>query len=201
MIKVSSNINSFLKHYKKKVEAFKASLDDLAYKLAQKMSSDMAYEIASLRYVWTEEGNLDKVSGVDFNIVKTSETSVRVTIGDSLPKITVGDSQISRLRGRVPQEVNPVYFIEFGFGIAGERNPQKNHEEHGWEYNINQHKSAWFYYDSTVVPAEDGSGEWKPPLLRSEGRQGINFMYNTIEKYRGNWLMYVSELIKENYDG
>ena len=182
MITVKSNINEFLKNYRKRARNFKTVLNSLATKLAERMSADMAYEIARTRHIWTEEGNLDKVSGIDFNITSIGESAVRVSIGDNLEKFEMEDGTL----------VNPVYFIEFGFGIAGQRNPQDEHSKFGWEYNIRGKEHPWYYYDRTVDP---------PQLLRSEGRQGSNFMYNVIQKYKDNWQQYLKELMTEIENG
>lgn len=178
MITVKSNIKEFLKNYKKKIANFKTVLNRLSQKLAERMSTDMAYEIARTRHIWTEEGNLDKVSGIDFNITNIGDNAVRVSIGENLEKFEMEDGTL----------VNPVYFIEFGFGIAGQQNPQDEHSKFGWEYNIHGKEKAWYYYDKTVSP---------PQLLKSEGRQGSNFMYNVIQKYKDNWQQYLKELMTE----
>ena len=191
MITVKSNINEFLKNYRKRVGNFKSTLNVFAKKLAERMSADMAYEIARTRHIWTEEGNLDKVSGVDFSITNIGDNAVRVSIGENLEKFEMKDGTL----------VNPIYFIEFGFGIAGQKNPQDEHSKFGWEYNIRGHKGAWYYYDRTISPPEGADDKWKPQMLRSEGRQGSNFMYNVIETYKTNWQQYLKELMTEIGNG
>jgi hypothetical protein len=175
MITISSNIDDFLKAYRKRVEKFKEVLFGIAEKLATRMATDMAYEITSLRSVWEEEGNLDEISNFNFDIQVIDNNSVRVLIGSELTPLEMEDGTL----------VNPIYFIEFGFGIVGQQNPKKNHEKYDWEYNINQHNRAWYYY---------GKAGQK---FRSKGREGINFMYNTIEKYRTNWQEYFKELMEQ----
>ena len=176
MIRVKSNINQFLKNYKKRVDVVKLTLSEIAEKLAQKMSADMAMEIHNLRHVWVEDGNLSTVSNIDFDIKKIDDSTVVVSIGDNLKKFEMGDGAL----------VNPVFFIEFGFGIVGQENPKKNHEAYDWEYNINEHKTAWYYYDHLGYK------------YRTSGREGINFMYRVIQEYKTNWLKYLQELLKEN---
>lgn len=175
MITIKSNIDKFLENYKKKVEATQKSLLNIAEKLAQKMSSDMAFEISQLRYVWVEEGKLSTISNIDFSIEIIGASSVRVSIGNNLTPFAMSDGTL----------VNPVYFIEFGFGIVGQDNPKENHSKYDWEYNIHNHDSAWYYRGL--------NGE----LLKSSGREGINFMYRVIQDYKNNWKKYLKELIGE----
>lgn len=176
MIRVKSNIKDFLKAYRKKVENVKSILNGFAEKLAQKMSEDMAYEITSKKFVWVEEGNLSLVSAIDFDIEQVGENAVRVTIGDNLGVIGMSDGNL----------VNPLYFIEFGFGIVGKNNPMQGNEENDWEYDINGHgEKGWFFYDNY--------GQ----LVHTQGREGINFMYNTIQKYRTAWKDYLIQLLNE----
>ena len=66
--------------------------------------------------------------------------------------------------------VNPAFFIEFGFGILGEKAPMKDHEKCEWEYNINGHTKGWSYL------GRDGD------FHGSKGRVGTNFMYNAKQK-------------------
>lgn len=177
MITIKSNINKFLANYRKRVANVKNVLNVFAQKLAERMSADMANEIQNLEFVWHEEyGNLSEieVEQIDFTITQVSENSVRVSIGENLPKFKMSDGT----------PVNPVYFIEFGFGVEGEKNPMFNHEKHDWNYNINGHLFEWTY--------KDRYGEWQ----YSKGREGINFLYNTIYKYRDGWKQYLKELME-----
>lgn len=189
MIGINSNIDKFIKKYTKKVDAITKSLEDIANKIAQRMSMDMALEISKNRATWEESGGtLSKIDNIDFDISSNGKGGYIVEIGNNLPLVTVGDSKASSLRqflGYETKLVNPIYFIEFGFGIIGESNKSPHNEEYGWYYNLNQHKGAWYYRDS-------GN------LYRSSGTKGINFMYNTIEKYRLEWKNYLITLIKEN---
>jgi hypothetical protein len=177
MIKVTSNINEFLKHYKKRVVNFKVVLDSLAEKLAKRMADDMKNLIQSDKR-WQEHGNLSRINDVDFRIEPLSENSVRVHIGENLPKFTMTDGKL----------VNPAFFIEFGFGIVGQSKPKENHEKYQWEYNIRGHKDSWLFWYEGI-------------LMESEGREGINFIYNTIDKYRVGWKYYLKELLEEQANG
>lgn len=189
MIGINSNIDKFINKYTKRVNAITKTLQEIAEKMAQRMSTDMALEISRNRTLWEESGGtMSRIDSIDFDIRDNGKCGYIVEIGNNLPKVLVGDSKASALRqflGYEPKLVNPIYFIEFGFGIIGENNQSPHHDEYGWYYNLNQHKDAWYYRDS-------GN------LFSSMGTKGINFMYNTIEKYRVDWKKYLFTLIKEN---
>jgi hypothetical protein len=192
MITISSNINEFLKTYRKKVEKIKNVLLGIAEKLANQMAQDMYNEIKRTENIWAIEDNLNNHDetgkmgfhmGKDFNywfdIQLLENNSARVTIGQKAEPHILKDGTI----------VNPAFFIEFGFGIVGQNNPAKNSEAVGWVYNKNNHEKAWQYLG------------WDFVDHISDGAKGINFMYNTIEKYRGNWSNYLKQLFKEQMDG
>ena len=177
MIKITSNIDEFLKNYKKKVQNFEETINNIAEKLAIRMSNDMKNMIFNdMR--WQEHGNLSRINDVDFRVEKINQNSVRVYIGETLPKFIMTDGTL----------VNPAFFIEFGFGIAGQENPMKNHDKYQWESNIRGHKDSWFFWYDCI-------------LMESKGTEGINFMYNTIKNYKDNWKQYLKELLEEQGNG
>lgn len=184
MITVKSNINEFLKNYRKRVGNFKSTLNVLAQKLAERMSADMKDIIFKETYTWSpdaegndETGKMAYHRGVDiaFDITSIGDNAVRVSIGENLQKHEMENGAL----------VNPIYFIEFGFGLRGQENPATNHSRFGWEYNKNYHNGAWSY--------EGFDGEYHI----SDGTQGTNFMYRTIDKYRNGWQQYLKELMTE----
>lgn len=177
MIKVSSNINEFLKHYKKRIHNFKDMLDNLAEKLARRMSDDMKNIIQSDRR-WQEHGNLSQIDNVDFTIEKINGSTVKVSVGENLPKFKMTDGTL----------VNPAFFIEFGFGIVGENKPKEGKDRYGWEYNIRGHKESWFFWYDGI-------------LMESEGREGVNFIYQTMDNYRKNLQKYIKELLEGQENG
>ena len=160
MITVKSNINEFLKNYRKKVGNFKSTLYAVAEKLAEKMISYMKSEIERTHSTWYEKGSYAHIRTVDFEIIPLSSNSIRVEIGKNLDKFIMSDGTL----------VNPAFFIEFGFGILGEKAPMKDHEKFEWEYNINGHTKGWSYLGRD----EEFHG--------SKGRVGTNFMYNAKQK-------------------
>ena len=182
MITVKSNITEFLKNYRKKVGDFKSTLNVLAEKLVERIKADMLRVIEGKQFVWQEEaGNLAEIepSDIDFTTTQVGENTIRVSIGERLPRFPMSDGT----------RVNPIYFIEFGFGIEGQENPMANTEKYGWRYNINHYIDGWTYLDS------DGEEQF------SRGREGTNFLYNTIETYRTNWKQYVAEIMTEIGNG
>jgi hypothetical protein len=194
MIRVKSNIDGFLKNYQKKIGNFKTSLNSLARKLAERMSADMKDIIVKETYTWSpdaegndETGKMAYHRGIDisFDITNIGDNGVRVSIGNNLQKHIMSDGTI----------VNPIYFIEFGFGVRGQQNPATNHSKFGWEYNINgrtkggEPPSPWWY--------EGWDGEYH----LSDGTKGTNFMYRTIDKYRNGWKQYLKELMTEIENG
>lgn len=176
MITIKSNIKEFLNNYRKITENFKVVLNNIATKLAEKIVQDMKTEIETNRFQWAEKGSLEYISNIDFLITPTSNKSVMVSIGDNLKKHIMSDGTL----------VNPVFFIEFGFGIVGQNNPSKNHELFDWEYNINNHTDAWWYMGF------DGQ------FYQTKGSKGINFLYKTLHRKKNVWVNYLKELLKEN---
>lgn len=182
MITVKSNINEFLKNYRKKVANFENMLNVLAEKLVERIKADMLRVIENQQLVWQEEaGNLAEIdpSNIDFTTKKVGENTIRVSIGEKLPRFPMSDGTL----------VNPVYFIEFGFGIEGQNAPMQNREKYGWRYNINHYNEGWTYLDKY------GEEQF------SRGRQGTNFLYNTIQTYKTNWKQYVFEIMTEINNG
>lgn len=192
MIRVTSNINEFLKNYKKKVKRFKKVLLGIAEKVANQIAKDMYEEIKRTENIWAidDKPNFHDETGKMgfhtkknfdywFDIESTSENSVKVSIGNKAETHKMNDGTI----------VNPAFFIEFGFGIVGQNNPAKNTEAVGWSYNINKHTEPWYYIG------------WDFDDHISDGAKGVNFMYNTIQKYRANWETYIKGLLKEQANG
>lgn len=177
MIKIISNIKEFLKRYREKVAILKQVMDNLAQILAEKMSNDMKNLIQTDKR-WQEHGNLSTIDTVDFRIEATSPQSVKVYVGENLPKFEMSDGTL----------VNPAFFIEFGFGILGQNKPKQNHEEYNWEYNIRGHKESWFFWYDGI-------------LMESKGREGINFIYTTMDNYRQNLVAYFRQLLGEQANG
>jgi hypothetical protein len=192
MIVVKTNIGEFIKRYQKKVDKFKSVLSTFAEKLAKKMCDDMLDAINRAKSDWNEpQSFLDTltINESTFNIT-ISGNIAKVTIGENLPLRELGNTEYSIVaKAQKPTYVNPIYFIEFGFGVVGEKKPSPHSKKFDWEYNINRHgrqtEDPWHYRDEMI------------DLQTSSGKEGINFMYNTIQKYREEWKNYFFELLEE----
>ena len=196
MITVKSNINEFLKNYKKKINSLAKVLNSLATRLAKKMSDDMLQEIKKAKSKWNEPQSFLDTLQIDENIfsITISNNVARVSIGNNLPLRELGNTAYSiSSKAQKPTYVNPMYFIEFGFGVIGQKKPSPHSNKYNWEYNINKHgqltEAPWKYYDEMI------------DLQSSSGKEGINFLYNTIQNYRTHWKQYLKELITEIGNG
>ena len=157
-------------------------LNSLAQKLVERIKTDMLKAITDKEFAWHEaDGNISEIeiSDIDFTTTQISENTIRVSIGEKLPRFAMSDGTL----------VNPIYFIEFGFGIVGQENPMNNRDKYNWRYNINGHTVEWVY--------KDRYGDYQT----SKGAEGTNFLYNTIETYRTNWKQYVAEILGEVSNG
>lgn len=175
MINIKSNIDNFIKQFKDKANKISSSIQETPKIIVQQMIEEMKSIIERERSVWTSVSSpLEYVSGDDFTIEQTSNSCV-VYIGRNTNKIVAKDGA----------RINPYFFIEFGFGIRGEKNPKTNHDLYGWKYNINKHERSWFYV------GYDGEKHW------TVGKEGTNFMYTTIQKYKNKW----QEIVMKNIKG
>ena len=187
MIKVTSNIDEFLKYYKGRIENFKNMLENIAEKLAQRMSQDMKALIYSETSTWSpdaenndETGKMAYHRGKEISVeINHIGNGVRVVLGENLDKHEMSNGSL----------VNPLYFIEFGFGVRGESKPAHNHEKVNWEYNKRNRQEAWGYQG------------WDGKIHISDGIVGTNFMYRTMDDYRTNWKKYLKELLEEQANG
>ncbi len=179
MINVNSNIDDFIKRFTDKSKKITKKIEDISEVIASKMIDEMSNYIIAEKSTWLAEKNsiMESVNGTDFTIKKTG-TGCVVSIGDLTSKITTKDGTM----------VNPYFFIEFGYGIRGQKNPKQNANEYSWEYNVNNHTKSWYYW---------AYGEKDSEKIWTVGKEGINFMYNTIQKFRTKWKEIVMREIKE----
>lgn len=178
---IKSNFNDFMKRFRDLPRLIDVASYDAIKELLERMCNDMKQEIQTHREEWAEHGGPfenwgDLGQDIEYEI---SEKGGRIYVGRNTHTIRIGKKANRR-------SVNPYLFIEFGWGIEGEQNPVRYHTQHGWEYNINQHKEAWSFYGV--------NGE----LITTTGRRGIDFFYNTISKYRKEWKSVVEEIFYKN---
>lgn len=181
-IQVKSNFNNFIKRFRDIPRIIDVASYDAIKELLERMCEDMKEEIRSQRDTWAEVGGPfenwgDLGNDIEYEV---NEKSGRIYVGRNTHTLKVG-------KGDNRREVNPYMFIEFGWGIQGEQNPVRYHTQHGWEYNINKHREAWSFY------GVNGN------LITTTGRRGIDFFYNTINKYRKEWKDIVSNIIDKKF--
>ena len=141
----------------------------------RKLKEDLARALDELvRYLTMERGvNIAKMYIAQFPAVDTGFLS------DSI----AGEFSYSEHSGTIYAGAYYAVYVEYGTGIVGEANPHP--EPNGWEYDINGHGEAgWFY------PVKDGpqSNAWHPAgrkaagvrLAWTRGMPARPFMYNTM---------------------
>lgn len=74
-------------------------------------------------------------------------------------------------------------FVEFGTGIKGENNPHELAEQFGWEYDVNSHGEAgWWYPSSESDPnPHKRIGNDGKTYAWTKGMPSRPFMYETIQ--------------------
>lgn len=191
VVVVKSNVDKVIKSFQKFRNAYKVSLEKIAERLGEAMCGEMVNEIQKYRSIWLQpNGNLEKVGNISYSIQKSGENSIKVILGDNLPLIKVGNTAYSLPHNKEEKYVNPLYFIEFGWGVIGEQNPKEGATKYSWKYNTNEHgretENPFYFWGNDGI------------LVETEGREGINFLYNVFEEYRTKWKQILIDLIKEN---
>ena len=155
------------------------SLSPITEKIAERIKDFIINRYISTGTVWQEKnGNLSTVSGDDVLVIKNADNYV-ITIGSRTQPFDMPDhsNDTSGLYAGLPTQVNPYFFIEFGFGIAGQDSPVKNAEKWGWRYNIHNHTQAWTFIGLDGTPTESigvhGAGAINS-LLNSEFKRIVN---------------------------
>ena len=185
-VQVKSNFNDFIKKIKAIPQILDESLEQSVLNLLEEMKTEMLDQINSTRGDWLEpNGGLSAVDSasrlgreedITYEVVRKGNGTLTGTIfvGRDAPRLLVGS-------GSRRNNVNPYLFIEFGWGIKGEEQPANYAIQNGWVYNINEHTKAWVYTGT------DGAKH------KTAGKNGINFFYNTIRKYRKRWRELVAQ--------
>lgn len=110
----------------------------------------------------------------DIILNSISNNSYSIEFGSQTKPLTMQDFN----------KVNPYFFLEFGFGLKGERKPSINANEYNWEYNINNWKGEPEEYEMI--------GWWKV-----SGEIGIGFMQYAIMTYKNKWIDIAMNIINE----
>lgn len=143
----------------------------------RKLKDDLAEALTELARFITEE------KGVEFAKMQIAQFPA-IDTGELLGSIT-GAYNKSEHSGTIYSGAYYAVYVEFGTGIIGESNAHPQAEVHGWEYDINNHGEAgWFY------PEKDGpeSNAWSPDgrkaagvkMRWTKGMPARPFMYNTL---------------------
>lgn len=131
----------------KEVKAYQKKVDGLGDKVvhaATELGVEQAKELASYMNVY-DSGDL--VAGI-------------------VPEFKDG-------KGYIHSTAKHSMFVEMGTGIRGKQDPNPENYIPGWEYDVNEHGEAgWYYYD------DQGKKHW------TKGMPSRPFMYDTAQMLR-----------------
>lgn len=186
----STGVDEIIKSVKKIQENVSVTnITPMLDKIAEKVKDYIINEYQRNGTIWQEKnGNLQEVSGDDVVIIKGVGSYI-ITIGsktqpfDMLSYERLTNPNYSGL----PSEVNPYFFIEFGFGIDGENNQIENAPKFGWRYNIRPWSNGWHF------TGKDGTGTW------STGGRGIGAISKLVGQggRNGEFERIVNQIIAE----
>lgn len=141
-----------------------ATISPMMDKIAERVKDYIIEEYKRYGSIWREKnGNLEEISGDDVVIIKNIGSYI-ITIGsETQPFDMISYESLKNPNySGLPSEVNPYFFIEFGFGITGGNNQIENAPKFGWRYNIRPWRNGWHF------TGRDGSrGNW------STGGRGV----------------------------
>lgn len=148
------------------------SFDSILEKIANRVRSYIIDDYKLNGSIWREvNGNLETVDGDDVVVEKKGSAYI-VALGRNTQPFEMTDGAF----------VNPYFFIEFGFGLIGEKNSIKNAPDFGWRYNIRPWKNGWHF------TGLDGTSTW------SAGRRGVGTISTLIN---GQFERIVNEVMAE----
>ena len=175
MIKIKSNINSILKTFKERQSAIKNINITVAKQVAYEIAKQIKSDIVLNKPTWYESaGGMSINYGTDVVVDETSSGAL-IRIGENTSKLIMADGS----------QINPYYFIEFGFGIIGANNSAANSIKYGWAYNIKGHIEPW------IIPGSE---------TLSSGTQGINFLYNNVYVNKDKWVSLAKQKVMEAFN-
>lgn len=82
-------------------------------------------------------------------------------------------AEASGSEGRIVATAPHSAYVEFGTGVVGEMSPAPHAGQNGWNYDVNEHGEAGWYYIG-----EDGKRHW------TKGMPSRPFMYDTAKVMR-----------------
>lgn len=119
----------------------------------------------------TEDFPSDVVKlAVDMGVEQAKETAKYMNAYDSgeLVEGIVGDADGGK--GKIESTAPHSAFVEMGTGVRGKQDPNPENYVPGWEYDVNEHGEAgWFYI------GRDGKRHW------TKGMPHRPFMYDTAQ--------------------
>lgn len=161
MININSNVADVIKFFEEKQRRVQDTESAILKKVAERIRQRLLTMYSAMSYDSEELLSLIDVDDID---IQYQPNRCIIKIGSNTEKMTMKDGS----------QVNPFFFIEFGFGLIGEQNPTKKSKDYNWVYNVNKHKSGW-YYTSKVT------GETR---VWTQGYSGANAFDNIITNFK-----------------
>ena len=172
MVNIKSNASELAQKYSMLQNKLSENAQVISQLVAEEVSKDIKLAITSSS-IWREStGTMSEQYGDDVQ-VEVSGNSAIVKVGENTQPIIMNDGS----------QVNPYFFIEFGFGILGGSSPAPNSSNYDWNYNINQHSEPW------LIPNTD---------VYSSGTVGINFIYNIVYGNKQKYSKIVKDYLMED---
>ena len=92
-------------------------------------------------------------------------------------------------KGRVMSTAPHSIFVEFGTGIRGKQSPYPVNPPIGWQYDVNEHGEAGWWYTG-----DDGKKHW------TKGMPSRPFMYNTAQILRQSLPWIAEEVLQDEQE-
>ena len=183
MLTIKSNISKVRKEYQKYTGDFNKKLS----KAIEDITNQFYEEIVKNKNKCLPNPVRDSAYG---NEIEEDDYSfindIKVTRESELFfKIRLGENSVRKAKdGNL---VNPFYYYEFGFGAIGQGGFQNYDKafEFGWNYDVNQHGYAGWYYKV--------NGVW----YWTNGLNGLGFLQETVDWYKNNKEKIISGALKK----
>lgn len=174
-MKVTSNIQSFNKTFKKYVNSFPKKLSKFIEYICDEFYNKLYKNINKA----LPNEHID-----DFSFTNDIQ---KVKKGDLYWVVELGKNSV-RYNEKTGDAVNPFYYFEFGFGYIGNLTPldiQSKAYQMGWEYDVNNHDVDGWKYKAL------GSINW------TQGIEGEGYIRDTIYWFEKNQQKIVEKALKK----